>query len=120
MILFVYDFQVQVNRLEEFQQWAASKGMKFWEKQAGVIRYQTFRKNTASLMSHRNKLLGSVKSLDVFSEVEIQDEDHLERIIDSSEFQQMQEELSYFIDPNSLTHSVLHQAYDSMESRSVA
>ena len=119
MILFVYDFCVHPERLVHFQEWAATKGMKFWEKQLGVIRYQTFRKDVKTLCSGcKQHLLGQAKSIDVLSEVVIQDTSSLEAILRSEEFQAIQNELLQFIDQNSLSYSVLNKAYDSLHSQS--
>ena len=88
--------------------------MKYWEKQEGVIRYQTFRRQSEPSRETSADLEGISKKIDVFSEVEIQSHDCLEKIIKSPEFQNMQRELMTFVESNSLSHSVLSRAYDSL------
>ncbi len=114
-ILFVYDFRINPERFESFQAWAMTKGMKYWQQQPGVIRYQTFRRPSRDeVTSTVSELTGSSKQIDVFSEVEIQDYDCLDQIIQSLEFQAMQNELLDFVEVNSLSHSILKRAYDSL------
>ncbi len=116
-VLFIYDFRIIPELFTSFQEWAKTKGMKYWEKQEGVIRYQTFRRQTAHLLRDTaDQLKGLSKKIDVFSEVEIQNQNSLERILNSTEFQKMQNELLNFVESGSLSHSVLHRAYDSTET----
>ena len=117
MILFIYDFRINPEAFEDFQIWAKTKGMQFWESQKGVLRYQTFRRQSQMTFDHiTHKLSGDSKHIDVFSEVELEDSAQLESIIKTPEFLSMQEELMEFVESDSLSHSILHKAYDSLSS----
>lgn len=109
---FIYRFQVNPEQAIAFQGWAQSRGMSFWEKLPGVIRYRTFRKGQ-KLTDSARMLSGKPSPIDVISQVEILNQDMLDRIFESSEFQRIQQELLNFVMPDSLEYSILDCAYDS-------
>jgi hypothetical protein len=108
---FIYRFQVNPNQAIAFQDWAQTRGMAFWERLSGVVRYRTFRPEPR--MTHAQLLSGKPSPIDVISQVELLSREILDRIVQSAEFQRIQQELLAFVMPDSLEYSILNCAYDS-------
>jgi hypothetical protein len=109
---FIYRFQINPDQAIAFQYWAQTRGMSFWETLPGVVRYRTFRQGQ-KLMDSTRMLSGRPSPIDVISQVEISDRERLDQIFESSEFQQIQQELLNFVRSDSLEYSILDCAYDS-------
>lgn len=110
-VFLTYWFRVQASRAVEFQTWAATKGMSFWEKYEGILRYRTFRPSPVCMPNQ--KLAGNSASIHGVSQVEAKGIEAIEKVFATEEFCQVQEELLSFLEPGSLQYSVMNCAYDS-------
>jgi hypothetical protein len=106
-----YWFQIEYEKIDSFQVWAAERGMPFWEQHRGVIQYRTFRQRRE--LEFQTTLAGLPAEIDGLSQVEFEDAEALKRILLTPEFQVIQNELLQFIIPSSLKYSFLECVYDS-------
>jgi len=110
-VFLTYWFQIQRDKIEDFQVWAAERGMPFWEQHKGVIQYRTFRQYCDQ--EFQTLLAGLPAEVGGLSQVELESAEALKRILLTPEFQAIQNELLQFIMPGSLKYALLNCAYDS-------
>jgi 3-hydroxymyristoyl/3-hydroxydecanoyl-(acyl carrier protein) dehydratase len=111
-IFLTYWFRIQAERIVEFQTWAATHGMNFWEKYDGIRRYRTFRPSPISIPNC--DLAGKPSSVHGVSQVEAKSIEAIHKVFAVEEFRKIQEEFLSFVEPSSLQYAVMNCAYDSL------
>ncbi len=111
-IFLTYWFRIQAERVAEFQAWAATHGMSFWEKYDGIKRYRTFRPSPISIP--HNELAGRPSLVHGVSQVEAKSIEAIHKVFAAEEFREIQEEFLSFLEPSSLQYAVMDCAYDSL------
>ncbi|WP_404786216.1 hypothetical protein [Altericista sp. CCNU0014] len=113
-VFLTYWFKIRAERLVEFQTWATTHGMSFWEKYEGITRYRTFRPSAMPIP--QNELAGTPASIHGVSQVEAKNIEAIRKVFASEEFQLIQEEFITFLEPSSLQYAVMDCAYDSFRN----
>jgi len=110
-VFLLYWFCIQPKEVDAFQAWAWERGMNFWEQQAGIIQYRTFRQQVE--LQFQEYLAGVRAKIHGLSQVEAEDTDALRSVLSTTEFWTIQCEFLKFIEPGSLKYVVLDCTYDS-------
>jgi 3-hydroxymyristoyl/3-hydroxydecanoyl-(acyl carrier protein) dehydratase len=111
-VFLTYWFQIQADLIVEFQAWAATHGMNFWEKYDGITQYRTFRPSPISIP--QVELAGKPSTAHGVSQIEAKNIDAIYQVFATEEFQKIQAEFLSFLEPNSLQYAVMDCAYDSL------
>jgi 3-hydroxymyristoyl/3-hydroxydecanoyl-(acyl carrier protein) dehydratase len=111
-VFLTYWFRIQAELIVEFQAWAATHGMNFWEKYDGIKQYRTFRPSSISIP--QVELVGKPSSVHGVSQIEAKNVEAIYKVFETEEFQEIQAEFLSFLEPSSLQYAVMDCAYDSL------